>query len=136
MQQNSSSLQLFQHDTLSNLNNSLWIGDVVFITYDDCVDYYDGRTFDEIWADGSSFNYTLLDYQEIIHETCSPTVSPTHLPSLQPTVSPTITSINTSTTLQYEAPVSPTISPTLKFSSYLCFNFFTSLKSPKIRQGY
>ena len=126
MSQDISSIEQYQinyNETKgTNLNNSVWIGDIIYITYDDCIDYYDGRSFNELWFDGSSFNYTLLNYKEIIHETCAPTVSPTNSPSSNPTTSsptissPSSSSITTTDEIQFEAPINPTKEPTNKFS--------------------
>ncbi len=103
-----------------NQSYDAWIGDVIYISYDDCIDYYNGRNFREIWADGSSFNFTLLNYENIIHETCAPTISPTHSPVFDITLLPIIIA-NTTSNVQFEAPISPTKEPTNKFNYIFIF---------------
>eukprot|EP01083_Nonionella_stella_P085196 236108_1 len=89
--------------SIANVTSDTWIGDTVLISYDGCIDY----TLDEIWADGSSYPFTLLNYNHILDETCSPTLSPTSHPSM------TITSATINTTgIDYQAPISPTPQPT------------------------
>ncbi len=105
----------------NNQTNEAWIGDVIYISYDDCIDYYNNRSFREIWADGSSFNFTLLDYKNIIHDTCVPTVSPTNNPIFKTTLNMPVMSVNTTENVQFEAPISPTNEPTDKFSYIFIF---------------
>eukprot|EP01083_Nonionella_stella_P185829 678739_1 len=105
-------LQTLQNMSLSK-DLEIWIGTKIIISYDECIDYWN-RKFNIISADGSHYNYSLINLMDIVIDTCTPTAAPTFSPTRAPTNAPTYSPTRSPSSSPTAAPTdSPTQSPTL-----------------------
>ena len=108
--------QLFDVGILSNDTEDddieVWTGQQIIISYDECIDYYQ-RQYEITYADGSNYNFSLVNVRQIVIDTCNPTAAPTDSPTQAPTNAPTFSPTRAPTFSPTQAPSNaPTLAPT------------------------